>query len=78
MQKMLNHHIADYCLENDLTLTDGDLVKANTLFRECEHRWSVDKNLSIKEIAECLGFDIEDQHLCDMILDIWTEIYFRW
>ena len=78
MQKMLNHHIADYCLENDLTLTAGDLVKANTLFRECEHRWSVDQDLSIKEIAECLGFDIEDQHLCDMILDIWTEIYFRW
>ena len=78
MQKIPNRHIAAYCSDNGLKLTDTDLLKATTLFRECEHRWSLDKNLSIKEIAEGLGFNNEDQHICDMVLNIWTEIYFKW
>ena len=68
--------ISEFAAAHQLDLDAHDLQKALNLFFECGRQWSEHPAKSVEEIAHSMGLSQSDEHICKVVLDVWTDVYF--
>ena len=68
--------ITEFASTNRLSLNDRDIENALNLFFECGRHWSENPNKAVEDIAQSIGINQPDEHICKVVLGVWTDIYF--